>query len=83
MFKSQRYLECAYEATGLKDCLRIYLDELVKEAVSKSQRTEDVHLVVLRMCRLEHMLSQWGDEESSQYARQNLIMFGGVEYYNI
>lgn len=80
-FRSQRYLRCAYEATGLNTCLKLYLDELVKEAVSKSQRKEDLRLVVLRMTRLDHMLSQWGDEENSQHARQNIFMFGGAEYY--
>lgn len=83
VFKSQRYLACAYEATGLKSCLKLYLDQLVKEAVSRAQRTEDVRLVVLRMSRLEHMLSQWGDEENSRYARHNLVKFGGDEFYNI
>lgn len=83
VFKSQRHLASAYEATGLKDCLELYLSGLVKEAVSRAQSTEDVRLVVLRMCRLEHLLSQWGDKENSQYARQNLIMFGGAEYYKI
>jgi hypothetical protein len=42
-----------------------------------------MRLVVLRMCRLEHLLSQWGDEENTQYARRNLVMFGGAEYYKI
>ncbi|KKY30112.1 hypothetical protein UCDDA912_g09951 [Diaporthe ampelina] len=79
-FRSQRYLTCAYEATGLKSCLKVYLDELVKEAVSRAQRREDLRLVVLRMSRLGHMLSQWGDEESSQYARRNIAMFSGAEY---
>lgn len=82
MFKSQKYLTCAYEATGLKPCLELYLDELVKEAVCKAQRKEDLHLVVLRMTRLDHMLSQWGDKENSEYARRNIFMFGGAEYYN-
>ncbi|KAI7782104.1 hypothetical protein LA080_013912 [Diaporthe eres] len=79
-FKSQRYLTCAYEATGLKPCLKLYLDELVKEAVSGAQGKEDLRSVVLRMTRLDHMLSQWGDEENSQYARRNISMFGGAEY---
>lgn len=82
VFKSQRYLASAYEATGLKNCLKLYLDDLVKEAVSRTQRSENMRLVVLRMSRLEHMLSQWGDEENSQYARHKLIMFGGDEFYN-
>lgn len=82
MYKSQRYLTCAYEATGLKPCLELYLDELVKEAVSTAQREEDLRPVVLRMTRLDHMLSQWGDEENSQYARRNIFMFGGDENYN-
>lgn len=81
VFKSQKYLTCAYEATGLKPCLELYLDELVKEAVCKSQRKEDLHSVVLRMTRLDHMLSQWGDKDNSEYARQNIFMFGGAEYY--
>lgn len=80
-FKSQRYLTCAYEATGLKPCLKLYLDELVKEAVSRAQQKGDLHSVVLRMTRLDYMLSQWGDEENSQYARRNIAMFGGAEYY--
>ncbi|KAI3392915.1 hypothetical protein diail_5002 [Diaporthe ilicicola] len=79
-FKSQRYLKCAYEAIGLKHCLEVYLDELVKEAVSRAQRSEDLYSVVLRMSRLEYMLTQWGDEENSQYARRNIITFGGAEF---
>lgn len=61
--------------------MELYLDELVKEAVCKAQREEDLHLVVLRMARLDHMLSQWGDKENSEYARRNIFMFGGAEYY--
>lgn len=80
MFKSQRYLAIAYESTGLKACMDLYLDELVKEAVSTAQRTEDLRPVILRMSRLEYMLTQWGDEENSQYARRNLVLFGGAEY---
>ncbi|KAG6356869.1 hypothetical protein INS49_014743 [Diaporthe citri] len=80
-FKSQRYMACAYEATGLKPCLKLYLDELVKEAVCRAQRKKDLRSVVLRMTRLDHMLSGWGDEENSQYARRNIVMFGGAEYH--
>lgn len=82
LFKSQSYLTCAYEATGLKPCLKLYLDELVNEAVSTAQREEDLRPVVLRMTRLDHMLSQWGDEENSQCARRNIVMFGGSEDYS-
>lgn len=78
-FKNQKYLACAYETTGLKPCLKLYLDELVEEAVSRAQRKEDLRSVVLRMKRLDHMLLQWGDEENSLYARRNIVMFGGAE----
>ncbi|KAL1852848.1 hypothetical protein Daus18300_012012 [Diaporthe australafricana] len=79
-FKSQKHLALAYEATGLKACMDLYVDELVKEAVSTAQRAEDLGPVVLRMSRLEYMLTQWGDEENSRYARRNLALFGGAEY---
>lgn len=78
-FRGQRYLACAYETTGLKPCLKLYLDELVEEAISRAQQKEDLRSVVLRMKRLDHMLLQWGDEENSLYARRNIVMFGGAE----